>query len=113
MSPPLDTASLQPVLPLVVFNLFAGCGRIAAGFLADQIGSVNSLFLSYLLGVRDRRDEVSKLLADLSRAQGIFQVLFWPFANTMGKIIAFAALEGLVSSWALVSLAEVALRTDC
>lgn len=62
---------------------FSACPQILAGFLADRLGPVNTLFLSFFLG-------------------GLLQLVFWPYANTFGSITAFAALEGLTGSWFMV-----------
>lgn len=57
--------------------------QILAGFLADRLGPVNTLFLSFFLG-------------------GLFQLVYWPFAENYGSIIGFAALKGLTGSWFMV-----------
>ena len=56
--------------------------QIFAGFLADLIGPINTLFLSFFLG-------------------GLSQILIWSFATSMGPIMLFAILYGFAGSWFL------------
>lgn len=51
-----------------------------SGLVADKIGPVNTLFLSFFLG-------------------GFFQVAMWPWAVHFGSIIAFALLGGFTGGW--------------
>lgn len=108
--PELDPNSILPAVPLIISNFTSvsplylaaplaspqlvdlcpspthqqGFGRIFAGILADRVGPVNTLFLSFFLG-------------------GLLQLVFWPFAQHYGSIIAFGALEGFTGSWFMVS----------
>ncbi|ORY56451.1 major facilitator superfamily domain-containing protein [Leucosporidium creatinivorum] len=86
--PQLDPTSITPAVPLIISNFTSGMGRILAGFLADRLGPINTLFLSFFLG-------------------GLLQLVFWPYATTFGSIAAFGALEGLTGSW-FMSLIPVA-----
>ncbi|GAA6010696.1 hypothetical protein JCM10207_005802 [Rhodosporidiobolus poonsookiae] len=75
---------LESAVPLIASNVASGCGRILAGLCADQVGPVNLLVLSFLLG-------------------GVLQIAWWAHATSLGSITAFAAIYGLTASW-MVSL---------
>jgi predicted MFS family arabinose efflux permease len=65
---------------LILANFTSGFGRIFSGFIADLIGPVNTLFVSFFLG-------------------GLFQVAMWPWSVHLGSIIAFALMEGFTGGW--------------
>ncbi|KAM0747011.1 MFS general substrate transporter [Meredithblackwellia eburnea MCA 4105] len=79
MHPQLNDGSIVPALPLFISGLGMGFGRIAIGYLADFIGPVNSLFLSYLFG-------------------GLFQTAMWPHAKSFGAICAFGFLANFTGA---------------
>ncbi|KAL1698563.1 major facilitator superfamily domain-containing protein [Schizophyllum commune] len=104
--PSLDENSLLPAVPLIVMSacsayLFRcaclisctyapradGIGRIISGFVADGLGPMNSLFMSFFLG-------------------GLSQILLWTFAKTYAVTLAFAVVYGLLGGW-YVSLTPV------
>ncbi|KAI5474607.1 engulfment and cell motility protein 1 [Pseudohyphozyma bogoriensis] len=100
--PTLDPKSIAPAVPLIVGNFFSGSGRIFAGFVADYIGPVNALILTFAMG-------------------GTIQMVFWPFAKTYGSIIAFSCIYSFCGAWWLsllpAALAQVfgvkGLATTC
>jgi MFS family permease len=69
----------------------AGFGRIAAGFIADRIGAVNCLFMSFFIG-------------------GLSQMVMWPFVKTFGSITGFAIISGFFGSWFMSLLAVACSR---
>lgn len=77
--PSIPANSILLALPLVIMNFAGGLGRITAGFLADRLGPVNCLFLSFFLG-------------------GLFQLVIWTFATSFGSIFVFSALYGFVGA---------------
>lgn len=80
--PQYPSDSIIPTLPLTVMSFSSGFGRVFAGFLADLIGPVNTLFLSFFLG-------------------GLFQIVIWSFATSLGSILVFGILNGFAGSWFL------------
>ncbi|GAA5996373.1 uncharacterized protein JCM10292_007566 [Rhodotorula paludigena] len=78
--PQYEPGSLILATPLVVASIVSGIGRVFAGIVADVIGPVNTLFLSFFLG-------------------GLFQLVLWPFVGSFGAIMAFAVLYGFFGSW--------------
>ncbi|KAL1751832.1 major facilitator superfamily domain-containing protein [Schizophyllum commune] len=85
--PSLDENSLLPAVPLIVMSACNGIGRIISGFVADGLGPMNSLFMSFFLG-------------------GLSQILLWTFAKTYAVTLAFAVVYGLLGGW-YVSLTPV------
>ncbi|KAJ7653923.1 major facilitator superfamily domain-containing protein [Mycena polygramma] len=80
--PGLDPKSILVVIPLVVMNISGGVGRILAGRMADQFGSINMFFASFFFG-------------------GLSQIFIWTFARSYAAVIVFSVLYGLVGCWAL------------
>ncbi|WPH00321.1 putative monocarboxylate transporter [Acrodontium crateriforme] len=60
---------------VAAFNFSSAIGRIGAGFLADQFGSINTLFFSLLLSA-------------------VSMLAMWPVSTTIGPLITFAIING-------------------
>ncbi|TRM55412.1 major facilitator superfamily domain-containing protein [Schizophyllum amplum] len=85
--PSLDENSLLPAVPLIVMSTCNGVGRIFSGFVADALGPINSLFISFFLG-------------------GLSQILLWTFSRTYAVTLVFSVVYGLIGGW-YVSLIPV------
>ncbi|TNY17576.1 major facilitator superfamily domain-containing protein [Rhodotorula diobovata] len=84
--PEYDPDSLVVAAPLIVGSAVCGIGRVFGGFVADRIGPVNTLILSFLVG-------------------GLSQLVMWPHITSFGAIMAFACLYGWFGSWVTPLLA--------
>ncbi|WVQ96561.1 hypothetical protein IAU59_003666 [Kwoniella sp. CBS 9459] len=65
-------------LPLSLFNLSAGIGRISIGYAADLIGAMNAMILVCLLS-------------------SLFTLTLWLTATTYARVIAFGVIYGLIA----------------
>ncbi|WVF69050.1 hypothetical protein IAT40_003824 [Kwoniella sp. CBS 6097] len=65
-------------LPLSLFNLSAGIGRISIGYASDLIGAMNAMILVCLLS-------------------SLFTLTLWLTATTYARVIAFGVIYGLIA----------------
>ncbi|GAA5929256.1 hypothetical protein JCM3775_002290 [Rhodotorula graminis] len=84
--PEYAPTSLIVAVPLIVGTAVSGVGRVFGGYVADRIGPINTLFLSFFIGA-------------------MTQLLLWPRMHSFGAIMAFACLYGWFGSWFVSLLA--------
>jgi len=84
--PGLDPTSYFAAVLLTLMNFSSGVGRIAAGYVADKIGPVNSLFTSFFISY-------------------LAQMVIWPFVQNFGSIIAFSIINSFFGAWFMGLLA--------
>lgn len=87
----MDPASVGPLT--VAWPLFSSlmglfCGRVAIGYTADRLGSIQSLVLSLEIA-------------------GLLQIAAWHYATSFGGCLAFSFVYGLTGGAALSLIAPV------
>lgn len=70
---------------MAAFNACTAIGRFAAGFACDKFGSTNMLLLAMVLNA-------------------ISMLAIWPVSNTIGTLVAFAAINGIANGGFFVTM---------